>query len=291
MVEEVVEGLAIIAGGIYVDATYGGGGHAKAILDRIGKGRLMVFDQDEEALALVPKDPRIIAIHQNFRHLGRFLRLHGISQVDGILADLGVSSHQVDEAERGFSFRQDARLDMRMDRRQELDAAKILAEYPEDKLQQIFSELGEVTNARTLARTLVRARAAFPITTTGGLASVVRTLVKGNPNRYIAKVFQALRIEVNDELGALQDLLAAATTALRPGGRMVVISFHSLEDRLVKRAFRGTVEKDPDPFSRGTREKPPFRQLNKKPLTPGPAEIASNPRAGSARMRIGERLT
>ncbi len=291
MVEEVVEGLAIMPGGIYVDATYGGGGHAKAILDRIGKGKLMVFDQDEDALALIPPDPRIITVHQNFRHLGRFLRLHGIAQVDGIVADLGVSSHQVDQAERGFSFRKDSRLDMRMDRRQELDAAKILAAYPEEKLQQIFSELGEVTNARTLARTLVRARGAFPLSTTGELASVVQPLVKGNPNRYLARVFQALRIEVNDELGSLQDLLSTAATVLRPGGRIVVISFHSLEDRLVKRAFQGRLEKDPDPFSRESREKPPFRQLNKKPVTPGQAEIASNPRAGSARMRIAEKLT
>jgi 16S rRNA (cytosine1402-N4)-methyltransferase len=291
MVKEVLEGLAIIPGGNYVDATYGGGGHAQAILSLLGNGKLLVFDQDEDAFLRIPEDPRLIAVHENFRHLNRFLKLYGIGQVDGILADLGVSSHQIDTAGRGFSIRLDAPLDMRMDRRQGLDAATILASYTEAQLQKLFSQYGEVTNARTLAKVIVNSRGASAIRTTGELISAIKNEVKGNPNRYLAQVFQALRIAVNDELESLKDFLTQAADSLRTSGRLVIISFHSLEDRLVKRAFKPVADPGSHPFSTGPGVKGPFRQLHKKPLAASAEEIAFNPRAASARMRIAEKIS
>jgi 16S rRNA (cytosine1402-N4)-methyltransferase len=241
---ESVEGLSIKENGIYVDCTFGGGGHSKEILKKLGSnGRLFVFDQDMDAKANLPNDKRIEFIPQNFRHIQRFLRLLGVQKVDGILADLGVSSHQFDEAERGFSIRFDADLDMRMDKRQELTAAKILAKYDEQALHKLFEKYGEVSNSKTLARTIVAKRNHMQMQTINQFKQAIREVVMGNPDKYLAKVFQAIRIEVNDEMGALKDLLEQTLNLLNPGGRIAIITFHSLEDRMVKNFFKtGSIE-------------------------------------------------
>ncbi|MBC7946845.1 MAG: 16S rRNA (cytosine(1402)-N(4))-methyltransferase RsmH, partial [Chitinophagaceae bacterium] len=239
MVKEVVEGLQVEADGVFVDCTFGGGGHSKAILAELGTGgKLIVFDQDEDAKKNLPDDPRIIFVPHNFRHLQRFLRLHNIQQVDGIMADLGVSSHQFDEAERGFSTRFNADLDMRMDRRQGRTAFEVVNTYAEQQLHKLFEQYGEVTNAKTLARTIVQVRSSVSLQTIDAFKNALREIVKGNPNKYFAQVFQALRIEVNDELGALKEMLEQTPKLLSPGGRLAIITFHSLEDRLVKNFFR-----------------------------------------------------
>ena len=221
-----------------MDCTFGGGGHSKAILEKLSaKGKLVAFDQDEDAKKNVPDDERIIFVPQNFRHLHRFLRLHNITAVDGIMADLGVSSHQFDEAGRGFSIRYNAELDMRMDQRQTLTAFDVVNTYTEQRLHKIFEQYGEVTNAKTLAKTIVEVRNSSSLKTIDGFKNALREIVKGNPNKYFAQVFQALRIEVNDELGALKEMLQQIPTLLKPGGRVAIITFHSLEDRLVKNFF------------------------------------------------------
>ena len=208
LLHECISGLNIKPNGIYVDCTFGGGGHSLAILKHLNaQGRLIAFDQDKDAAANIPADERVLFVPENFRHLQRFLRLHRVQQVDGILADLGVSSHQFDEAERGFSTRFDAALDMRMDQRQQLTAASIVRDYSEQQLHKIFEQYGEVTNAKTLARTLVSQRSITPIRTINEFKAAVQPIVKGNPQKYFAQVFQALRIEVNDEFGALKELL------------------------------------------------------------------------------------
>jgi 16S rRNA (cytosine1402-N4)-methyltransferase len=290
MAAESIEGLKIHSGGIYVDATFGGGGHSKLILDKLGdNGRLLAFDQDEEAARNAPEDPRLIFISHNFRFMKRFLKLHRVKEVDGILADLGVSSHQLDEAERGFSYRFESELDMRMNRQQEQTAAFIINNYPQEELQRIFSEYGEVRNARTLAERLVTERQVRPIKTIGNLLSVVEPLVRGKRARYLSQLFQALRIEVNDEMGALEDFLNQALELLVLGGRLVVIAYHSVEDRMVKNFLKtgnvhGRVERD---FYGNIYR--PFRLIPKKALQPSKAEVDANPRARSARLRIGER--
>jgi 16S rRNA (cytosine1402-N4)-methyltransferase len=295
LLEEAMDGLNIRAGGIYVDCTFGGGGHSTEILAHLNKeGRLYGFDQDRDAETNRLPDDRFVFIAHNFRHLQRFLRLHGVMAVDGILADLGVSSHQFDEAERGFSTRSEAALDMRMDTRQSVTAEFILNTYPEQKLQEIFSRYGEVTNAKTLAKTIVAVRGKTPLRTINGLKGAIGNLVKGNPNRYFAQVFQALRIEVNDETGALREMLEQAPAVLKPGGRLVVISFHSLEDRMVKQFFRSghfeEEEKDEqDPFGSSSKEIP-FRAITKKPIGPSEKELSLNPRARSAKLRIAEKI-
>ena len=239
LLQEAIEGLNIKAGGVYVDCTFGGGGHSRALLQILNeKGALVAFDQDEDARKNLPQDKRVIFIPQNFRHLQRFLRLHKITQVDGILADLGVSSHQFDAAERGFSIRFDAALDMRMDQRQTIKAADIIKNFTELQLHKMLEQYGEVTNAKTLAKTIVQQRALMPIKTINEFKQAVQTVVKGNPQKYFAQVFQALRIEVNDELGALKELLRQTTPLLRSGGRVAIITFHSLEDRIVKNFFK-----------------------------------------------------
>ncbi len=288
---ETIDGLAIKAGGIYVDCTFGGGGHSRAILERMNEnGKLVAFDQDGDAAKNLPDDDRVLFIPQNFRHLQRFLRLHKITAVDGILADLGVSSHQFDEADRGFSTRFDAALDMRMDQRQSLTAAALLKQLTEQQLHKLFEQYGEVTNARTLARTIVQQRALTPILTINDLKSAVQPVVKGNPQKYFAQVFQALRIEVNDELGALKELLQQSIDLLNPSGRIAIITFHSLEDRVVKNFFRaGTfagVETD-DLY--GNRFESPLKAVTKKPVIAGAAELAMNPRSRSAKLRIAEK--
>lgn len=294
LLHESIDALGIKPSGIYVDCTFGGGGHSREILKRLDKdGRLAAFDQDADAKRNLPGDPRLIFIPHNFRHLQRFLRLHKINAVDGILADLGVSSHQFDEAGRGFSIRFEAALDMRMDQRQELTAADVLNTYTEQQLHKLFEQYGEVTNAKTLAKTIVHVRQSVPLKTIDNFKQAVSSAVKGNPNKYFAQVFQALRIEVNDELGALKDMLQQLPEVLKPGGRVAMITFHSLEDRLVKVFFKkGTFEEEEqyDPFGTST-PKPPLQAITRKPILPTPEEIKSNPRARSAKLRVAEKNT
>lgn len=288
---ETIEGLAIKPEGVYVDCTFGGGGHSRAILEKLGTdGRLLAFDQDEDARQNLPEDPRVLFVPHNFRHLKRFLQLHGVPKVDGVLADLGVSSHQFDEAARGFSTRFDADLDMRMDRRQERTAFHILNTYGEGALHKLFEQYGEVTNAKTLARTITEVRGTGPIKTIAGFKTAVHGIVKGNPNKYFAQVFQALRIEVNDELGALTELLEQIPQVLKPGGRVAIITFHSLEDRLVKLFFRdGGFELEEDEVFGGKKSKSELVLVNKKPITASAEELAQNSRSRSAKLRIAER--
>lgn len=292
MLKEVIAGLQILPGGTYVDVTFGGGGHSRAILEKLGpEGRLFGFDQDEAAWENRIADKRFTLVPQNFRHLLRFLKLYKITEIDGLLADLGVSSYQFDTAERGFSTRFEGGLDMRMDTRSGLTAAGILQTYPEARLHKLFEQYGEIRNARTLAHTIVTARRSLSLDTTGGLKAALQPLIKGNPHRYLAQVFQALRMEVNDELNALKELLFQTREALKPGGRLVVITFHSLEDRIVKN-FMKTGSPDPletDPTAFQTRENP-FRAITKKPLTADPAERKQNPRARSAKLRVAEKV-
>lgn len=290
MAAESLEGLHIRPGGIYVDATFGGGGHSRLILEQLGdNGRLIAFDQDEDAARNVPEDSRLTFVPHNFRFMKRFLKLHGVREVDGILADLGVSSHQLDEAERGFSYRFDSDLDMRMNRQQEKTAATVVNSYSQEELQRIFSEYGEVRNARTLAERLVEERQVRPLETVGNFLSVVDPLVRGKRARYLSQVFQALRIEVNDEMGALEDFLNQSLEFLDVGGRLVVIAYHSVEDRMVKNFLktgnvRGKMEKD---FYGNIYR--PFRLITKKALQAPKTEVADNPRARSARLRVGEK--
>ena len=291
LLNEVIEGLEIKPDGVYVDCTFGGGGHSRAILEKLGsEGKLVAFDQDEDARKNLPDDPRVLFVPHNFRHLKRFLQLHSVMPVDGVLADLGVSSHQFDEAERGLSTRFDADLDKRMDRRQEKSAFHVLNTYGEAQLHKLFEQYGEVTNSRTLARTIVEARKIGPIKTIAGLKAAVQGIVKGNPNKYFAQVFQALRIEVNDELGALQELLEQLPQVLKKGGRAAIITFHSLEDRLVKVFFRdGGFELEEDEVFGGKKGESLFVLVNKKPVTASEAELKQNSRSRSAKLRVAER--
>jgi 16S rRNA (cytosine1402-N4)-methyltransferase len=292
LLNETLEGLNIQPDGIYVDCTFGGGGHSKAILNRLNvKGKLIVFDQDEDAEKNLSDDRRVIFILQNFRHLQRFLRLHKIVAVDGILADLGVSSHQFDEAERGFSTRFNGKLDMRMDQQQALKASDVLNTYSEQQLHKIFEQYGEVTNAKTLAKTIAQVRKSTSLMTIDDFKNALRGIVKGNPNKYFAQVFQALRIEVNDELGALKEMLQQIPNLLKPGGRAVIITFHSLEDRLVKNFFRrGSFdESEENPFINKERVSE-LKVITKKPILPSTGEMKRNPRARSAKLRIAEKV-
>lgn len=288
LLQEAVDALCVREDGIYVDCTFGGGGHAREILSRLGSGgRLIAFDQDEDAKANLPEDDRLIFVPHNFRHLSRFLRLYGIEKVDGVLADLGVSSHQFDEPERGFSIRFDAALDMRMDRSALLTASDFLAQTTPASLQLVLQEYGEVTNARTLAQLLCEHVKKAPIKTIAALKAVMAPVVKGNPNKYFAQVFQALRIAVNDELGALQSLLEQCEAVIVPGGRLAVITFHSIEDRMVKQFLKGGQGDDSaqDPVF-GTRKEAAFRLISKKPVEPSADEVKRNPRSRSARLRV-----
>ncbi len=291
LLRESIEGLGIRPGGTYVDATFGGGGHSKAILENLENGRLLAFDQDEDALNNVLDDGHFILINHNFRYLKNFLKYHDALPVDGILADLGVSSHQFDEAERGFSIRFDGPLDLRMNRRQKLDAKQVLNEHPEEKLQQILKEYGELNNARAIASAVAKSRKDKPLNTFEDLRESLRHLEpKGKENKFYAKVMQALRIEINHELEVLKEFLSQTAEVLKSGGRLVVISYHSLEDRLVKNFikagnFEGRVEKD---FYGNP--KVLFEAVNKKPVVPGDEEIRENSRARSAKLRIAEKI-
>ncbi|RYY39656.1 MAG: 16S rRNA (cytosine(1402)-N(4))-methyltransferase RsmH [Chitinophagaceae bacterium] len=292
LLSEVLEALAIKEDGVYVDCTFGGGGHSSHILKALGsKGRLIVFDQDADAARNVPDDARVTFVPHNFRHLKRFLQFHGVPQVDGILADLGVSSHQFDEGSRGFSTRFEGALDMRMDQRGEKTAASVLQTYSEPELQKMLGAYGEVTNAKTLARTIVEIRKTTSFDTTTAFRNAVSSVVKGNPNKYFAQVFQALRIEVNDEMGALKELLEQVPDALKPGGRAAFITFHSLEDRLVKVFFRnGTFEPEEEhPFESKKRYNP-LKLVNKKPIEAGGDELKRNTRSRSAKLRVAEKV-
>ena len=291
LLQEAIDGLHIKAGGIYVDCTFGGGGHSRALLAHLGEnGILVAFDQDEDAKKNLPQDNRVIFVPQNFRHLQRFLRLHKITQVDGILADLGVSSHQFDKADRGFSIRFDAALDMRMDQRQTTTAADILKKFTELQLHKMLEQYGEVTNAKTLAKTIVQQRALMPIKTIQQFKQAVQSAVKGNPQKYFAQVFQALRIEVNDELGALKELLQQTPGLLKPGGRVAIITFHSLEDRIVKNFFKtGSFSEEVLDELYGVKPENQFRILTKKPILPTDSETRRNKRSRSAKLRLAEK--
>ena len=294
MLEEALDGLSLRPEGTYVDVTFGGGGHSRAILERLGEGgRLLAFDQDEDAK--VESGERFTFINENFRYLKSFLRLHGVRQVDGILADLGVSSHQFDVAERGFSTRFDGELDLRMDRRSETTAADLVNTLDEEDLARLLKLYGELPNARQMARAIVKWKVESgerrEIKTTGELKEAVqRHLPRGMENKYLAMLFQALRIEVNGELEALKEMLQQASEVLKPGGRLVVISYHSLEDRLVKNFmrsgnFEGEVEKD---FYGNVLS--PIRMVSHGAVKASEEEVARNNRARSARLRVGERV-
>ncbi|CAH0165498.1 Ribosomal RNA small subunit methyltransferase H [Pedobacter sp. Bi27] len=292
MLQPCIDGLNIKPDGVYVDVTFGGGGHSIEILKHLGpKGRLIAFDQDPDAQANVPADDRFIFIDQNFGFLKNNLRLKGFKQVDGILADLGVSSHQFDVPQRGFSIRHNADLDMRMDQHRDLTAAEILNTYTEDKLHKIFGIYGEVKNAKSLARAIVTSRLEQPFSDIDSLKSAIAGYIpKGKENKYLAQVFQALRIEVNAEIQVLEDFLLQAADVLKPGGHLVVMSYHSLEDRPVKNfmakgKFQGEVEKD---FF-GNQQKP-FNVITRKAIIATDEEIAQNNRARSAKLRIAEKI-
>lgn len=292
MLQEAVDGLAIEKNGIYVDATFGGGGHSKEILSRLGsEGKLIAFDQDEDAWKNKPEDERLLAVHENFRYLKRFLKLHRHSEVDGVLADLGVSSYQFDTGERGFSIRFDGPLDMRMDNRGELTAEDVLKNYSEQELHKLFEQYGEVRNARQLAKHIVEYRNTTSLTSINSLKALIAPVMRGNQQKYLAQVFQALRIEVNDELGALRDLLEQAAASLKKGGRLSIITFHSLEDRIVKRFMKKGVwgELEKDMFGREVEEQV-LKPLSNKPIEASEQEVKENPRARSARLRIAVKL-
>ncbi|MFN5706272.1 MAG: 16S rRNA (cytosine(1402)-N(4))-methyltransferase RsmH [bacterium] len=292
MLKECLEGLNIQPDGIYVDVTFGGGGHSKAILELLGaKGKLIGFDQDPDAKANIINDDRFIFVDQNFQFLKNQLRFLGIKKVDGILADLGVSSHQFDAADRGFSIRFDADLDMRMDQSREKDAQYILNNYEESDLHKIFGMYGELQNAKTLASLIVKSRMIKPIHTVAELKEIIKPVVKrGKENQYYAQVFQALRIEVNEELEVLKSFLEQCSEVLNPSGRLVVMSYHSLEDRLVKNyiakgKFSGEVVKDlyGNYYT-------PLVSVTRKAISASDEEIKINNRARSAKLRIAEKI-
>lgn len=292
LLDDSVSGLNIRPGGVYLDLTFGGGGHSGEILKRMdADGCLLGFDQDEDAMANVPNDDRFIFVNHNFRYLRNFIRFYGYEEVDGILADLGVSSHEFDEAERGFSFRFDAELDMRMDRRKKLTAAVVLNTYDIDRLAGIFRNYGEVENARRLADMIVKCRDNSEIRTSEDFYQAIAPCIpRQKEKKYLAKVYQALRIEVNGELDALNDMMQQAMEVLKPGGRLVVITYHSLEDRIVKNFLKsgnaeGKVEKD---LLYGHINHN-FELVNRKVIVPTDEEIERNPRARSAKLRVAEK--
>jgi 16S rRNA (cytosine1402-N4)-methyltransferase len=291
LLDESVEGLNIRPDGIYVDATFGGGGHSMAILKKLRKGKLIAFDQDEDAKLNVPDDARFIFLEQNFRFLKNNLLFNGIKSIDGLIADLGVSFHQFDEVQRGFTFRHDAPLDMRMNRQSSLTAASFINTADESLLADIFYNYGELTNSRRIARNITEARSVKPVTTADDLVEAIGMLAPARQeNKFYARVFQSLRIAVNHEIDYLKEMLLQALEMLNKGGRLVVITYHSLEDRIVKNFMRsGNFEGDSKKDFYGNPETP-FRVLTKRGVTPGEAEIAGNSRSRSARLRIAEKI-
>lgn len=291
LLQSSVDYLVTNPDGTYVDVTYGGGGHSREILSRLGSGRLIAFDQDSDAQANLVEDERFTFVPSNFKNLSRFLKYHQAYPVDGILADLGVSSHQFDTPERGFSYREDGVLDMRMNANTGKSAQDIVNQYDEQALSQIFYRYGELSDGRTLARRIVKAREKRPIRTTQELVEALKpSLPRGRENKSLSRIFQALRIEVNQEMEALEAFLAQTVEALKIGGRLVVISYHSLEDRMVKNFMRagnfsGEVEKD---FYGNPQT--PFKLITRKALVPDDEEINLNPRARSAKLRVAEKI-
>ncbi len=291
MPAEVISYLKIDPSGTYVDCTFGGGGHSQLILDHLNaKGKLIAFDQDKDALQNKLSDDRFLLIPQNFRHLLRFLRLHNITRINGLLADLGISSHQIDEPSRGFSTRFEAPLDMRMKNDDKKTAADILKNYSQNDLHKIFEEYGEVTNSKTLAKHIIEARYHQSLSTVTEFKNVLYPIVKGNPDKYFAQVFQALRIEVNDELVALKEMLIQGTQVLAEGGRMVLITFHSLEDRIVKNYFKSAgIEGEVEDEIYGKKIPSLLEVITKKPITASMEELKNNPRSRSAKLRVAEK--
>lgn len=293
MLQQCLDGLAIKPSGVYADLTFGGGGHTKAILEKLTDGRLFSFDQDQdaEANAETIDHPGFEFVQANFRYIKKYLKLYGVKQLDGVLADLGVSSHQFNKAERGFSTRYDAELDMRMDQNASLSAKQVINEYSEADLHKIFGLYGEVRNAKTLAAAIVSARNNNPINTIGELKAVLEKFAKrGRENKYYAQVFQALRIEVNEELKALEEVLLQMEEVIKPGGRLVVMSYHSLEDRLVKNYInKGKLDGHEEKDFYGNVLKP-FKALTRKPVVADDEEVERNNRARSAKLRIAEKL-
>jgi 16S rRNA (cytosine1402-N4)-methyltransferase len=292
LLNEITESLHIRPDGVYVDATFGAGGHSRSILKCLdAKGHVYAFDQDPDAMDNAPDDARFTLIQANFRFLKRYLRLEGVRKVDGVIADLGVSSHQLDVPERGFSYRSEAPLDMRMNPNAEINAASLLASASETELTSMLSAYGEVRNAKTLARALVAARNQAALRTTFDLNRVLEKNVIGPRMKYFSQVYQALRIAVNDELGALESLLSDALQILKPEGRLAIITFHSIEDRMVKNFFKtGNVHGHQDKDAYGNIYRP-LRLVHKKAILPGDEELALNPRSRSAKLRVAEKVS
>ena len=291
LLNESIEGMNLHADGIYADMTFGGGGHSKEILRRMGEDcHLYSFDQDEDAEKNIVDDKRFTFVRSNFRYLRNFMRYYGVDQLDGILADLGVSSHHFDDSERGFSFRFDGKLDMRMNKRAGMTAADIVNTYDEEKLADVFYLYGELKNSRKLAATIAKARQQKQITTIGEFLDIIKPLFgREREKKELAKVFQALRIEVNHEMEALKEMLYEATNLLKPGGRLVVITYHSLEDRMVKNLIKaGNIEGKVEQDFYGNVQSP-FRAVNNKVIVPTDEEVNQNPRSRSAKLRIAEK--
>ncbi len=292
MLSECITGLNIKGDGVYVDVTFGGGGHSKEILKHLGpKGRLYAFDQDNDAIQNLPDDERLVFINHNFKYISEFLDYLKAIPVDGIMADLGISSYQINEGEKGFAHRLEGNLDMRMDKDGVLSASNIVNIYTEDQLLKMFRKYGEIANAYKLVKTIIEVRKTNPIVTIADFKAAIKNCIPmKEESKYLSQVFQALRIEVNEEMAALETLLHSTTGLLKSGGRLVVLSYHSLEDRLVKNFIHsgnveGIVEKD---FFGQT--KVPFKAITKKPMTPTEEEIALNKRARSAKLRIAEKI-
>jgi 16S rRNA (cytosine1402-N4)-methyltransferase len=291
MLNECIDGLNIKPDGVYVDVTFGGGGHSKKILEQLNEnGKLFAFDVDEDAKRNVPDDKRFTLIQANYRHLKRYLKLYGIKKVNGILADFGISSYQIDEPSRGFATRYDALLDMRMNNKEGISAKDVVNNYSAEQLQNILGYYGEVINAKTLANTIVEQRAIRPVETTKDLVDVCKMVSKGIEVKYLSQVFQAIRIEVNDELNAIKDFLQQSEEVLEKGGRLVIMSYHSLEDRLTKNFIKnGVFEGEPVKDVFGNYEHH-LKAITKKPVEASVAELKVNSRARSAKLRIAEKV-
>jgi 16S rRNA (cytosine1402-N4)-methyltransferase len=291
LLEESIAGLNILPDGTYADVTFGSGQHSAAILEKLTNGRLIAFDRDKDAETNAPQNPRLLFIRQDYRFLKNFLLFNGITKIDGLLADLGISSHQIDEASRGFSIRLDGKLDMRMDQDKDHDAAYIINEYPQVELSRMFREYGEIDDTRRLVQEILKSREIQPISTTSELREIaLKCAPRPKENQFLARVFQAIRIEVNEELESLKEMLLQANDLINPGGRLVVISYHSLEDRLVKNFMRtGNFEGQPvkDFFGR---QITPFKTVNRKAIIPTEQETIANPRSRSAKLRIAEKV-
>lgn len=291
LLQESIGGLNLQPNGTYADLTFGGGGHSRAILEQLDGGRLICFDQDPDAVANIPQDDRVSFVQHNFRHLRNFLRYHDAIPVDGVLADLGISSHQIDEADRGFSTRFNAELDMRMSQDGELDAIALLNNYDEHQLTKIFRLYADLKSGRQVAQHIIRYRSGNELRSTSDLKSAIRKLLpRGKENSFLAKIFQAIRIEVNDEMGALQEMLEQLQIIVKPGGTISIISYHSLEDRMVKSLIRdGAVKANDNNTDVFGNRKLPFKAINRKPIVATDQENEANPRARSAKLRIAVR--